>query len=528
MKTAIPSGIAVFSIYRELKQEMISNEELDVLYDKAFSACETLNDEIKAYKELTGVHKNEIRKMYCNNILYAVSQGYTKYQMDNWDKDELIQTLVELIPILPKEFTFFKMIYHFFKRENKKCLSMLESYISEIYDSVKNDIKGPNDFINESVLIDIFFEPFKQAFDGFWLQLGKILRKYPTQKGIPELCEAIEQYYNCKTDNEALDLLLNMMQKYPDLILLKELIGYTYYSMKMWNNAIAYFETVEETGIFFTENMLYFMLAWSYGKAKNHKAEENYYRKVLELNPNDIIPLNNLGYSLYLQKHYSEALLCFERCLEIEPTYEYSANNYLRVLIAQKRNKDAKSFVKSGKYKISKSIIKRVEKLDNTNARLKKEKYSDEDDILENEFSQEIVVDLGIKRQQFSNEKLLEDELTARIESGVEVFGLKLKMYKRKGLYGRQFIIPIGRLDLLCEDEKGDLYIIELKKDSGYDDAYNQTAMYLDWFEKNDISKGKKVYGIICLNSPSEKLIEKVHADKRMRLFEYQISYTEV
>ena len=72
------------------------------------------------------------------------------------------------------------------------------------------------------------------------------------------------------------------------------------------------------------------------------------------------------------------------------------------------------------------------------------------------------------------------------------------------------------------------MYIIELKKDSGYDDAYNQTAMYLDWFEKNDISKDKKVYGIICLNSPSEKLIEKVHADKRMRLFEYQISYTEL
>lgn len=100
-------------------------------------------------------------------------------------------------------------------------------------------------------------------------------------------------------------------------------------------------------------------------------------------------------------------------------------------------------------------------------------------------------------------------------------------MYKKKGVYGRQFIIPIGRLDLLCEDDKGDLYIIELKKDSGYDDAYKQTAAYLDWFEQNDISKGKKVYGIICLNSPTKELIEKVHADKRMKLFEYQISYTE-
>jgi len=82
-------------------------------------------------------------------------------------------------------------------------------------------------------------------------------------------------------------------------------------------------------------------------------------------------------------------------------------------------------------------------------------------------------------------------------------------------------------LDLLCEDNNGDLYIIELKKDSGYDDAYKQTAEYLEWFENSPKFKDKKIFGIICLNNPSNQLIEKVHNDKRMRLFEYQISYTE-
>lgn len=91
-----------------------------------------------------------------------------------------------------------------------------------------------------------------------------------------------------------------------------------------------------------------------------------------------------------------------------------------------------------------------------------------------------------------------------------------------------QYPFEMGRLDLLCEDENGDLYIIELKKDSGYDDAYVQTAQYLDWFEKAPISKGKRVYGIICLNSPTQALISKVRNDQRMRLFEYQISYTEI
>lgn len=109
------------------------------------------------------------------------------------------------------------------------------------------------------------------------------------------------------------------------------------------------------------------------------------------------------------------------------------------------------------------------------------------------------------------------------------VFGLNLHIYNHKGdYYGRQYPFPLGRLDLLCEDTDGNLYIIELKKDSGYDDAYKQTVDYIDWFQKAAISKGKKVYGIICLNSPTQELINKVRSDKRIRLFEYQISYTEI
>lgn len=511
---------------------MISNEELAVLFEEAFSKCKTLQEEVSNFKSLKGEHRDEVRKMYCNNLLYAISQGYTKYNQATFEKDVLIQAYLETVKMLPKENTYYHLTYHFFKQDNKKCLSMLENFMESLYEEVKDEIKSPDDFMNESVFIDMFFEPFKQAFDGFWSTLSKILSKYPAQDGIVELCEIIEKYYTCKTDDEALELLLDMMQKYPNLILIRELVGYTYYSMKMWNNAIAYFESVEETGIFFAKNDLYFMLAWSYGKIKNHKAEEEYYRKTIETIPNNINFLNNLGYSLYLQKKYKEALGCFEKCLDLDGNYIYAANNYVRVLIALGRNKDAKVFVKDGKYKVSKDIKKRVDRLDNTNARLKKETSKEVEkevaEIVEDETSQENAVDLGIKRQQFSNEKLLEDELTARIESGMEVFGLKLKMYKRKGVYGRQFIIPIGRLDLLCEDDKGDLYIIELKKDSGYDDAYKQTSEYLDWFEKDDISKGKKVYGIICLNSPSKELIDKVHKDKRMKLFEYQISYREI
>lgn len=98
------------------------------------------------------------------------------------------------------------------------------------------------------------------------------------------------------------------------------------------------------------------MLAWSYGKIKNNEVEEDYYRKAVEIIPDNINFLNNLGYSLYLQKKYKEACGYFKKCLEMDEKYIYAANNYVRTLIALGKYKDAKKFIKSAKYKVSKGI----------------------------------------------------------------------------------------------------------------------------------------------------------------------------
>ena len=41
------------------------------------------------------------------------------------------------------------------------------------------------------------------------------------------------------------------------------------------------------------------------------------------------------------------------------------------------------------------------------------------------------------------------------------------------------------------------------------------------------IGSKHSVSGILCVNHPSPQLLQKVHTDARMRLYEYQISYTE-
>lgn len=86
----------------------------------------------------------------------------------------------------------------------------------------------------------------------------------------------------------------------------------------------------------------------------------------------------------------------------------------------------------------------------------------------------------------------------------------------------------MGRLDILAVDNDNNYYVIELKKDTGYGDVYEQTLRYMDWIENNMAKKPSKVYGIICLSSPDQELVEKVKKHPMLCLYEYGIEYRRV
>lgn len=509
---------------------MLSQEELEKVYQENFPVGISLEAAAERLAAMDADYVDDIREMFCNNLLYSITQNYTKYADLDFSRDNGIRLFCNNVALLSKENNYFRAVAAFFEGRNNDCLDLLRRSLDTSFARKGQRNVDPSRIVDEYTLVDWFFEPFKEAFPGFWRCLGDLLENYIHTEGIPELCFAIDGFYGCKTDEDALELLLDYLRKLPTSILLKELTGLTYYSLRMWNNAIAYFEAVKETHLFCSDAMLHFCLGVAFGRTKNLKAEEKQYRLALESEPDYPPTLRNLGYCLYRQKKLLAAKEVLEHCLAVSEEDSLAAEYYLKVLVSLKRNKDAKQFLKKG-YKVSGSIRKRVEGLDYSNARLRKKDIeeitiddADEQDLI----ASSSAIDLGPKRQQFSSERLLEEELTARIEAGIEVFGLQLKIYRREGKYGRQFIIPIGRLDLLCEDEEGNLYIIELKKDSGYDDAYQQTVDYLNWFENHFTDSKKNIYGIICLNSPSQELIKKVRGDKRIRLFEYRITYTEV
>lgn len=564
---------------------------IEALYSQEFPDTMSF-DAISAKLDSMGSHPAiaQLRPKFCYQVAFVLTDGFTQYEQISLEMEEgsLLKLFYENIKKLDAVSTdsfFFEAFWSYLQKEYNKCKDNIHKLCH---------VQWKQDILKEDQVLDYLLVPFQNASDEIWNFIMDEVNSMQCEEGIPEFCKALSLYYRSRDNDVIIEGLLAFMRKFPNYRAPNELLGYTYYNMAMWNNAIACFERVQQEYYFFHED-IYWMLAWSNGKIKNYADEEKYYRMSYQLAPDIPFTLNNLGYSLYKQKKYLEAKELFGQCLDANKDLPYAANNYVRVLIALGRNADAKKFVNSKKFKIAKAIQERVKRLDDHNVRLNKkdlsvksdtiiESDSDTADLFEitssedeikrcqqytnnrlsengakcQQTSNEMQLESKTKHQRFSNErslegeikhsqplnerqleatakhlqfskeKLLEEELTARIESGMPVFGKHLKVYKRKGEYGRQYNIPVGRLDLLCEDANGNLYVVELKKDSGYDDVYEQITQYLAWFEQSEKFKGKKVYGIICLNHPTQELLSKVHADKRIRIFEYQISYTEL
>lgn len=170
-------------------------------------------------------------------------------------------------------------------------------------------------------------------------------------------------------------------------------------------------------------------------------------------------------------------------------------------------------------------MLKRAERTDISVKKRKSDTNYEESETAENQR----VSRNYIPSHQFSSERILEDELVSRIDKAMPVFGVDLRVYEAEGdFYGRQYPIDGGRIDILATDDDDNLYAIELKKDSGYDDAYTQVKRYVDWLKKHKIKSGGEVFGIICLNNPSETIKARVKKDSEIRLFDYGISYKEI
>lgn len=457
----------------------------------------------------------ELRACFCSYCLMALLSSYEYRPNVVFSEEPSYRAYCRVADMLDPEERAYKGYAAFFRGKKETAQRLLFSDIESTPPSTDDPV-GENE-------LAWYFMVFKDRFPSFWPALKAKYSEYGVSQNILDLCDLIPRFCSGSPE-EKVDLLTKHLSDHPESQFARELLGSVYFSMKRWNNTIACLEDITEPVFIHAADMLWYLGISSY-KIRDYSAAEGYYRECLEMFPNEEGILNCLGYVLLRQKKYQDALTVFEKCLSEERDLPYSANNCVKTLLYLGRTKDALELIQSGKYRFDKSLTDKV--IEAHKKGVKEKPSALEDDENETPVGKRVLSAVR-GSTQFMNEKLLEDELEAKISAGVPIFGKKLNVFRRKGEYGRQYCIPNGRVDLLCEDDEGNLYIVELKRDSGYDDVYAQTVRYLDWFGNNKRFKGKKVTGIICLNSPSRELIERVRGDGRIRLFEYSIQYSEV
>lgn len=129
---------------------------------------------------------------------------------------------------------------------------------------------------------------------------------------------------------------------------------------------------------------------------------------------------------------------------------------------------------------------------------------------------------------------LLEEDLRHYIASlpsletalGNEYRGYKLYQDPDGQITGELYPTKIvGQIDLLYQNDTGDLLVIELKRtEDTSDKAVGQIARYLGWVQEN-LAKDKKVEGLLITRSASEELKYAVKALKNCKLFTYEVHF---
>jgi len=136
-------------------------------------------------------------------------------------------------------------------------------------------------------------------------------------------------------------------------------------------------------------------------------------------------------------------------------------------------------------------------------------------------------VEVLLKEIRLSEEKgvviekaLSTDEVTEVIEKDIEEFIEKTQTLIGESLKlkRRQLDTPNGRIDLLFEDKKGNLVVVEIKLNKIGRAAVNQLRRYMEWLKKET---GKRVTGVIVCKGVMPVFEEDLRKLKDIKIFCY-------
>ncbi|MBI3474772.1 MAG: DUF91 domain-containing protein [Acidobacteria bacterium] len=93
-------------------------------------------------------------------------------------------------------------------------------------------------------------------------------------------------------------------------------------------------------------------------------------------------------------------------------------------------------------------------------------------------------------------------------------------------LVGRQHPAPpVGRIDLLCKDTKGNLVVIEIKKlGASTDSVIDQVTRYIGWVRRHMATRGQLVRGIVVVGRPDPKLAYSAGAIPNLSIKSFSVA----
>jgi len=99
---------------------------------------------------------------------------------------------------------------------------------------------------------------------------------------------------------------------------------------------------------------------------------------------------------------------------------------------------------------------------------------------------------------------ILEKGLEEAIKPNLKQFRLRLASKEIQQQFSMG--VGVGRSDLICLDEKGDLVVLELKRGMTSDQAIGQVLRYVGWVRENMAVEGQHVHGCIVAGDYDEHL----------------------
>ncbi|MFC2171385.1 endonuclease NucS domain-containing protein [Acidobacteriota bacterium] len=115
---------------------------------------------------------------------------------------------------------------------------------------------------------------------------------------------------------------------------------------------------------------------------------------------------------------------------------------------------------------------------------------------------------------------------TVSLERDLRAFVAHNPGFVEKGLKrlngGKEVCTDAGKIDVLCEDERGDLVVIELKKGRTGDRVVGQTLRYMGCLKQRE---NRDVRGIIILGEPDDHVTFAAAAVPNIKVKYYRVSF---